>query len=57
LTLVDNEKGRANVFSAPVLVFDNMNVSAVPVSGAALLLGSGLLGLAGLGRRRKAAIA
>ncbi len=36
-------------------IIDNLTVSAVPLPASAWLLGSGVLGLLGLGRRRKAA--
>ena len=34
--------------------FDNVSVSAVPVPAAVWLFGSGLIGLAGFARRKKA---
>jgi hypothetical protein len=35
------------------VAFDNVNVESVPIPAAAWLLGSGLLGLAGVARRQR----
>lgn len=40
--------------SDPNIAFDTLNVNFVPVPGAVWLFGSGLLGLAGIARRRRA---
>jgi hypothetical protein len=47
----------SNAHSTPVLVFDNMNVAPVPVPAAAWLLGSGLIGLFGMSKKKKLAVA
>jgi hypothetical protein len=39
----------------PLVNFDNIVVSAVPVPAAFWLFGSGLIGLIGVARRKKAA--
>jgi hypothetical protein len=39
---------------AAQVIFDNVNLETVPVPPAALLFGSGLLGLVGIARRKKA---
>lgn len=44
----------ATNFNASGVFYDNLNVSAVPVPAAVWLFGSGLLGLVGVARRRKA---
>lgn len=49
---LDDNGGDVYNFNATI-----SSVNAVPVPGAAWLLGSALLGLAGLGRRKKAAVA
>jgi len=56
-TVVGSYLNPSNAHSTPVLVFDNMNVAPVPVPAAAWLLGSGLIGLFGMSKKKKLAVA
>ena len=53
LTLRWVDDNAINISNDQVIGLDNVSVNAVPVPGAAWLLGSGLLGLAGIRRRQK----